>query len=152
MGTIHFTHDDVTRTTYCVSIDNDGRHYTGKAKCHEQDSEFYTHLTGEIIAAKRTVDKVYKAELKQLQRELRTYDNLLYTFKTGKKYDGERDSNMYAQILKQRRDKQEEIYTVQRFINDNQTDLADYLKEKEYFYQEMRKIRARRNNEQMGQE
>jgi len=143
MGTIHFTHDDETRTTYCVSIDNDGRHYTGKSQCHEQDSEFYTHLTGEIIAAKRAVEKVYKAELKELKRELRIYDNLLNTFRCGTKYDDERDSNMYRQIMRQRRLKQDEIYAVLRLIKTNEDDLNEYLRDKEYFYQEMRKMRAR---------
>jgi hypothetical protein len=143
MGSINFTHDPETKTTYCVSIDNDGRHYTGKAKCHEQDADFYTDLTGEIIAAKRAVEKVYKAELKELKRELRIYDNLLNTFRCGIKYDDERDSNMYRQIMRQRRLKQDEIYAVLRLIKTNEDDLSEYLRDKEYFYQEMRKMRAR---------
>lgn len=146
MGTIQFIHDDETRTTYCTSIDNDGRRYTGKSKCHADDSEFYTHLTGEIIAAKRAATKVYKAELKDLKRELRIYNNLITTFRTGKKYDEERDSNMYEQIMRQRRLKLDEIYAVLRLIKTNNEDLAEYLRDKEFFYKEMRKMRARQQN------
>ena len=89
--------------------------------------------------------KVYKAELKALQRELRVLNNLLYTFAVGEKYSDEIGSQMYRQVRRARNLKQAEIHAVRGLIKDNEVDLADYIKEKDYFYQQMRKMRKGQN-------
>jgi ribosomal protein S13 len=89
--------------------------------------------------------KVYKAELKALQRELRVLNNLLYTFAVGEKYADEIGSQMFRQVKRARNLKQAEVWAVRGLIEDNESELADYIKEKEYFYQEMRKIRKGQN-------
>lgn len=142
MSKITFHHND-HGLTVCQYIDNDGRHYQGAAQCHPQDEDFYTKLGGEIIASKRTLDKVYRAELKSLKRELRVLNNLLTTFGVGKKYEAEIGSNMFKQVRRARNLKQAEVHAMIQCIAQNRADLADYLNEKEHFYQEMRKIRSR---------
>lgn len=135
------TFDHVDDVTICHFIDNNGRYYSGTAKCHPQDKDFYTQLGGEIISSKRVATKVYKAELKALQRELRVLNNLLYTFSIGEKYANEIGSQMFRQVKRARNLKQAEIWAVRGLIKDNEGDLADYINEKEHFYQEMRKMR-----------
>ena len=100
-------------------------------------------MGGEIIASKRTLDKVYRAELKSLKRELRVLNNLLTTFGVGKKYEAEIGSNMFKQVRRARNLKQAEVHAMVQCIAQNRQDLTDYLTEKEHFYQEMRKMRAR---------
>lgn len=142
MSKLTFDHTD--NATICHFIDNDGRHYSGIAQCHPNDQDFKTNLGGEIIASKRTLDKVYRAELKILLRELRVLNNLLTTFGVGKKYEAEIGSNMFKQVRRQRNLKQEEVYATRRLIKQNRQDLEDYINEKEHFYQEMRKMREYR--------
>jgi len=89
--------------------------------------------------------KVYKAELKVVQRELRVLNNLLYTFAVGEKYSDEIGSQMYRQVKRARNLKQAELNAIRGLIKDNESDLADYIKEKEYFYQQMRQMRKGQN-------
>ena len=87
---------------------------------------------------------MYRAELKSLKRELRVLNNLLTTFGMGKKYEAEIGSNMFKQVRRARNIKQAEVYAMMQCIANNRADLQDYLNEKEHFYQEMRKMRARK--------
>lgn len=145
MSKMTFTHEEVEGITICHYIDNDGRYYSAMARCHPQDRDFYTRLGGEIISSKRVATKVYKAELKVIQRELRVLNNLLYTFAVGEKYSDEIGSQMYRQVKRARNLKQAEMNAVRGLIQDNESDLADYIKEKEYFYQQMRQMRKGQN-------
>jgi len=50
---------------------------------------------------------------------------------------------MFKQVRRARNLKQAEVHAMIQCIAQNRADLADYLNEKEHFYQEMRKMRAR---------
>lgn len=138
---IETTWNEACGSAHCIITDNSNGVEimgTGSAYCHPNDEDFISQRTGEFIAQTR-------AEINILQKK-RNYDlkpglMALKHLHATMKHSGSYNPTSYEskRLMKEIKNKQEEIYQINCAIEDMRQMLKQYLDTKEKMYQDKRK-------------
>lgn len=133
--------DPETGVTICRLWNPDADTYAiGKAKCHPEDTDMMSKMTGEEIAYNRALIQLYRQKVKLLKKERKAHRDMYSTFAHTPGFD---ENNNYVRILKRK------IYSLTDDIKffDEQSDLVrktlhDYIDKKTEFYNLTRTMRG----------
>ena len=133
-----FTWDLETGEALCVIKDKDKVYY-GVAKCHPDDSDMKSEKTGCFIAEQRAKIMMLRSKRDELYIELKALKKYYASMIMSKYFD---DTSypirrLQNHMLKIKRD----IIDIKELLQDEQDTLNIYIKEKEKFYQRIRKNR-----------
>lgn len=127
----------------CVIIDNDGSIYTGEAYCHPEDTDMMSEKTGLQIAETRANIKFLKHLIKDSKRELKALKDFHSLLKFNPYYN--KDVRETHLLIREIRRREKDIQENENSLKEMKSALAEYIAEKEKFYQ---KIRRNRNKGQ----
>lgn len=140
---VDFIFNEQTKVSEAV-IKYKNETFIGTAKCHPDDLEFATSITGYDIAYIRAYIKYLKYSKKVYQDKLNTYKNLLKAIESCKLHN--KKSYEYKYIKKQLNETEEVVDIIKSLISDFDKNLTTLLKEKDRLFNKIREIRARENN------
>ena len=122
--------------TICTII-YDGLEFVGKAKCHPDDMDYYSEITGSTIAEARAQQKVLKhVKNNIIIPQLKIIKHIYCNFNTSTHID--KTSKPYKIIKKQYFELEEELKQIKQDIKDNQIFIYNYLKGKDKIYTRLR--------------
>lgn len=127
----------------CTIIDNQGRKFIGIAKCHPDDLDFNSELTGCTIASYRSMIKYLKSVKRDIiQPELNALKQLYYSMNKSKKFN----PKSYENIMLQRQIhlKEEDLATIEEELARIEQELTSYISKKDITYKKWRELRAQR--------
>ena len=127
----------------CVIIDNDGSTYTGEAYCHPEDTDMTSEKTGLQIAETRANIKFLKHLIKDSKRELKALKDFHSLLKFNPYYN--KDVRETHLLIREIRRREKDIQENENSLKEMKSALAEYITEKDKFYQ---KIRRNRNKGQ----
>lgn len=115
--------------------------YSGIAYCHPDDKDMKSQKTGLKIAEMRATINAWKGYKDEIKTGLAVLNQLYYSMKHSKRYN----PKSYEAVMLQRQisNKKIDLVTVQIKIEDTTKMLKDYLADKEWFYQQIRKNRMK---------
>lgn len=125
----------------CIIFDHNDAYY-GLATCHENDKDFKSKLTGQHIAYLRARKQYLQAQKKEVIKPKLAVVKEMYVNMTTSKFFNEKSYE--AKMLRRKISQLEkELATTNCEIDRLQTELMDYINEKDAMYKD---IRARRSN------
>lgn len=145
----HFDWDAETSTaTYTYTVDN--KTFVGTAKCCPEDADMCSQKTGSEIARRRAAIKYFKYEKQKVNDVLDEITKHLWNpIQQSKRFDAE------SYLGKELKDYVESLEATKEYfvniIHNCEVELEIYLKEKDIFYKQIRKIRKDKNKETAGQ-
>ena len=139
-----FSYNPNSGEASCLIEDKDGNIIYGIAKCHPDDMDMASEKTGCDFAYRRAYIKVLQAYKKELKTELRALNQLYYSLNRSKHFNPKSYENKMLQ--RQIRQKQEDINYVNDSIENSKKELRYIIKEKDKFYQGIRKHRNEAKN------
>lgn len=110
--------------------------YTGIAKCHEDDLDMFSELTGKTIARYKALFKMKKAALTKKKQEITIIENFIKNIK----FRNPDWIESYMTTLKNQVEILEKTYELAK------KDYRDYVNGKDKFYNSVRKMRTQRDN------
>lgn len=136
--------NEKTGETVCELRSNFGT-FIGKAKCHEDDDDMKSRLTGAFIAQTRAEIKFFKAYIKyDLQPRLNALNEVYSSMVFSKEF------NAFSYEAKRLRKHifmtQNDIQFTKNAIKETQEGLVKFLAEKDAFYQRIRENRQKAEN------
>lgn len=117
------------------------RTFIGEAKCAPEDQDMVNKFTGADIARLRAIIKVCKYKKIELLGESKALNRLWYSMNKSKKFNPK--SFEALRIARHIRINKEELDAIKETMNTIETKLADYINDKEKFYQQVRARRAK---------
>lgn len=140
MKTTYIYHNGIAKYTI---IDNDGSIYIGEAHCHPEDTDMMSEKTGLQIAETRANIKFLKRLIKESKRELKALKDFHSLLKFNPYYN--KDVRETHLLIREIRRREKDIKENEKSLKEMENTLAEYIAEKEKFYQ---KIRRNRNKGQ----
>ena len=141
---VNFYWDDERGTCRCTVSDGDNK-YIGMAFCNPVDFDMKSQKTGEEIAYNRALINALKAKKKEVKLELRGLLGYYYAIKHTTKFNPK--SYEARMLYRQIRMRYDDIDSIQQEIDGLDFYVANYIKEKDKFYESIRQMRAK--NEQI---
>lgn len=139
-----FSYNPESGEASCLIEDKDGNIIYGIAKCHPDDMDMANEKTGCNFAYKRAYIKVLQAYKKELKIQLGALNQLYYSMNRSKYFNPKSYENKMLQ--RQIRQRQEDISYVNDSIKNAKDELNYIIKEKDKFYQGIRKHRNEAKN------
>lgn len=132
------------KTTCVVKYKN--KEFYGEANCHPDDKDFESERVGSYIAELRADLAVFKyMRDSELIPTYNALNHIYSSFNSCAKYHT--DSNEAKLVRRQLHMTKKQLSAVQKTIAELQLTLTVYIKDKEKFYQHVRKTRAKGQNQ-----
>lgn len=132
--------------TYELTIfDEDGKSFTGKAKCHPDDYEFESEKVGFTIAGYRALIKIGNYHIKHVIKPvLKAFQDLYDSMLTSKHFNPK--SYEAKRIHKTIKTYKLDMDTWIEGIKSSEAELQGYLVQLQEFNDKIARVRAKRNN------
>lgn len=118
--------------------------FTGMARCHPCDYDMKNENTGMNIATDRAIIKFYKFVINyELNPAFQALKHYYHTIKNSSKYN--KDSYEVFMLLRQMRQKEEEISELRLEISNLKSKIRNYIDDKDKFYKTVRELRKAKN-------
>lgn len=144
-----FIHDDFD--TYCYLYDNSETVVVAVAKCHPDEQEFHTNLTGENIAYLKAMEKYARAKANQAKQEEEKLKQLWeYLFPNRFFSDKVSEDTKYGvQMVQTRLDKKikqyNEMYNKYKEIElETAMSLKSYIMSKSYLFKKIKEKQSKK--------
>lgn len=144
-----FIHDDFD--TYCYLYDNSETVVVAVAKCHPDEQEFHTNLTGENIAYLKAMEKYARAKANQAKQEGEKLKHLWeYLFPSRFFSDKVSEDTKYGvQMVQTRLDKKikqyNEMYDEYKKIElETAMSLKSYIMAKSYLFKKIKEKQSKK--------
>lgn len=140
-----FYWDSETFEAMCVITDDNGKIYTGTAKCHEDDLDFGTQKDGCIIAMYRANIKYFQSVRdNEIKPALKALKELYHSIDRSHRFN----PNSYENKMLQRKIQsyQFELDTIKQMLVDERKKLKTFIDEKERQYQKIRNMIVDKNS------
>ena len=142
-----YTWDGVLAT--CTITDDQGRKFIGEAVVHEKDMDFASEKTGCTIATIRaTISYLQSLKRDIIRPQLAALNQLYYSMKHSTNFNPKSYENIMLQ--RQIRLKKDDLDTINEEIAKQRYFLIGYLREKEEFYQAVRKMREKTASDEIN--
>lgn len=129
----------------CAINAPNGHRYIGEAWCNSIDHDMMNEATGCNIAQMRATIKMYQGWRNEYKIRLDALNEVYYCMKHSTHFN----PKSYENRMLQRKIKaqQENISTLNEYINDLRKDIKSYIDEKDMFYKRIRNNREHKTNQ-----
>jgi hypothetical protein len=135
-----FDWDKETGIASCILTDGE-REYYGEAICHDDDLDMMNEKTGCEIAFRRASIKALREKKRDLKLQLSALNQLYYSMKHSKNFNPKSYENKMLQ--RQIQMINFDLTTIKEILAGEEQRLIEYIKEKDKFYQHIRRNRAK---------
>lgn len=123
--------------TICEVTDNLGRIFRGEARCHPDDKDFESPITGGVIAEMRARIEVARTYRNDLRVKLAALNQLLYSMNKSSHFS--KDSYEAKMLYRQIRLVKDDLEIAKHQLAVLKVDLFEYINEKERVHKYLRK-------------
>lgn len=139
--TTRFMYDEENALATAIIYTPKGKIFIGTAQCHPEDMEFANKLTGQEIAYRRaSLNFLKDVRDNELKPEIKALNAYLYSINKGKYFD--KKNPMVKILYRNITQREEELEMINDMIDNERSQLIEYLKSKDDLYARLRKSRG----------